>query len=181
VWTFITKDIKHSPSRAKDVAEEFLQGTSGMLQSTARRDTTAVAKRVAENALGAGVTHGAASSKVYGITRKQNTCSNASCSSTPKPEPPPPQAAQAGQVLTQDSDVLDLSNTFVVGSGSKYAGGTTDANGTATKARATSAPPQVSSLRPGHASMHLLQQEAGSELLLRSTVPSEPFDAISLA
>lgn len=35
VWTFITKDIivyKHNASRASDVAEEFLQGTTGMLQ-----------------------------------------------------------------------------------------------------------------------------------------------------
>ncbi len=52
----------------------------------------------------------------------------------PQPEPPAPQAAQAGQVLTQESAVLDLSNTFVVGAGAKYAGGTTDATGTATKA-----------------------------------------------
>lgn len=56
----------------------------------------------------------------------------------PAPEPPaieppapePPAAAQAAQALTQESDVVDLSNTIVVGSGSKYGGGTTDPNGT---------------------------------------------------
>jgi periplasmic protein TonB len=52
----------------------------------------------------------------------------------PQPEPAAPQAAQAGQVLTRDFAVLDLSNTFVVGAGAKYAGGTTDSTGTATKA-----------------------------------------------
>ena len=52
----------------------------------------------------------------------------------PTPEPPPPQAAQAGQVLTQDSNLLDLSNTVVVGSGAKYAGGITDANGKSARA-----------------------------------------------
>lgn len=56
----------------------------------------------------------------------------------PRPEPPepksaaatPPAAAQAAEALTQEHDVVDLSNTIVVGSGAKYGGGTTDPNGT---------------------------------------------------
>lgn len=63
---------------------------------------------------------------------------------TPKPVPPtpdpqpeltpaPPAAAQAAQALTQE-DVVDLSSSIVVGSGSKFAGGNTDPAGTSTRA-----------------------------------------------
>lgn len=53
----------------------------------------------------------------------------------PKDEPPPPPAAaQAGAVMTQEpakDEPVDLTgNTFVTGSGSTYAGGTTSAQGT---------------------------------------------------
>lgn len=52
---------------------------------------------------------------------------------TPEP-PPPPAAAQAGEVLDAKSDVVDFGDTMVVGSGSAYAGGTTDSQGTSTTA-----------------------------------------------
>lgn len=46
--------------------------------------------------------------------------------------PPPPPAAEAAQVLSapDDSEVVDLSNTIVTGSGQNFAGGTTQAGGT---------------------------------------------------
>jgi protein TonB len=48
---------------------------------------------------------------------------------------PPPAAAQAGQVLAAtDDDVVDLSDSVVVGAGQAYAGGVTEANGTAAHA-----------------------------------------------
>jgi periplasmic protein TonB len=50
------------------------------------------------------------------------------------PPPPPPTPAEAAKVLTADPDpngkVEDLTNSFVTGSGSTYAGGTTSADGT---------------------------------------------------
>ena len=54
---------------------------------------------------------------------------------TPPPEAaPPPQPAQAAKVLTSDPEPnegpVDLTNTFVTGSGSTYAGGTTSSEGT---------------------------------------------------
>jgi periplasmic protein TonB len=50
-------------------------------------------------------------------------------------EPPaPPAAAQAGQVVTAADDIVDFGDTVVVGRGDSYAGGTTEANGTATHA-----------------------------------------------
>jgi protein TonB len=68
----------------------------------------------------------------------------------PKEAPPaPPAAAQAGAVMTQDPDPnepVDLTNSFVTGSGSTYAGGVTQTNGTSTtavrnmNARATGVP-----------------------------------------
>ncbi|MGC4088110.1 MAG: hypothetical protein QM756_09465 [Polyangiaceae bacterium] len=53
------------------------------------------------------------------------------------PQPPaatPPAAAVAGQVLAAADEVADFGDTFVVGKGSSYAGGTTDANGTSKRA-----------------------------------------------
>ncbi|HEY0467401.1 MAG TPA: hypothetical protein VGC79_24545, partial [Polyangiaceae bacterium] len=49
----------------------------------------------------------------------------------PPHEAPAPPAAQAGQVLAAADDVVDFGDSFVVGKGESYAGGTTDANGTA--------------------------------------------------
>jgi len=53
------------------------------------------------------------------------------------PPPPPPAPAEAGKVLTSEPDPdapVDLTNTFVTGSGSTYAGGSTSADGTSKKA-----------------------------------------------
>ncbi|HYQ26565.1 MAG TPA: energy transducer TonB [Polyangiaceae bacterium] len=53
------------------------------------------------------------------------------------PAPPPPAAAEAGKVLTQDPDPnepVDMTDSIVSGSGDRYAGGVTAADGTATKA-----------------------------------------------
>ncbi|WNG33999.1 ferric siderophore ABC transporter substrate-binding protein [Archangium violaceum] len=47
---------------------------------------------------------------------------------------PPPAAAQAAQVATAAPEVVDFGDTFVVGKGSAYAGGTTESGGTATHA-----------------------------------------------
>ncbi|QSQ19459.1 energy transducer TonB [Pyxidicoccus parkwayensis] len=47
---------------------------------------------------------------------------------------PPPAAAQAAQVATAAPEVADFGDTFVVGKGSSYAGGTTESGGTATHA-----------------------------------------------
>lgn len=64
-------------------------------------------------------------------------------------EPPPsaaPAAAQAGRVLAAADDVIDFGDSFVVGKGDNYAGGTTETNGTARhavqdlEARISSAP-----------------------------------------
>ena len=52
----------------------------------------------------------------------------------PTHEPPAPAAAQAGQVLGTAEDVVDFGDEFVVGKGSNYAGGLSEANGTATHA-----------------------------------------------
>lgn len=55
----------------------------------------------------------------------------------PQKEAPVAAAAQAGAVLTQESkpdDPVDLTNSFVTGAGTAYAGGTTMAAGTATAA-----------------------------------------------
>lgn len=53
---------------------------------------------------------------------------------TPPPQAPPPQPAEAAKVLTSDPQPnegpVDLTNTFVTGSGSTYAGGTTSSEGT---------------------------------------------------
>ena len=53
---------------------------------------------------------------------------------TPPPEAAPPQPAEAAKVLTADPQPdegpVDLTNTFVTGSGSTYAGGTTSSDGT---------------------------------------------------
>lgn len=53
---------------------------------------------------------------------------------TPPPEAAPPQPAQAAKVLTSDPQPnegpVDLTNSFVTGSGSTYAGGTTSSEGT---------------------------------------------------
>jgi protein TonB len=49
------------------------------------------------------------------------------------PPPPPPAPAEAAKVLTSDPDPngpVDLTNTFVTGSGSTYAGGSTSSQGT---------------------------------------------------
>jgi len=65
------------------------------------------------------------------------------------PPPPPPAAAQAGKVLTQEPDPnepVDLTNSFVTGNATTYAGGVTQANGTSAapiynpNARATGVP-----------------------------------------
>lgn len=49
--------------------------------------------------------------------------------------PPPPAAAQAGKILTDDSDVADFTGEgFVTGTGDSYAGGRTMAAGTGTVA-----------------------------------------------
>lgn len=54
--------------------------------------------------------------------------------SAPPPEPAVAQPAEAAKVLTAEPNPnegpVDLTNTFVTGSGSTYAGGTTSANGT---------------------------------------------------
>jgi protein TonB len=54
------------------------------------------------------------------------------------PAPPPPAAAEAGKVLTQDPDPnepVDLTaDGFVTGTGDRFAGGVTAANGTSTNA-----------------------------------------------
>jgi protein TonB len=47
---------------------------------------------------------------------------------------PPPAAAQAAPVLAAAEDVVDFGDTFVAGKGASYAGGFTEANGTATQA-----------------------------------------------
>ncbi|MCY1023539.1 energy transducer TonB [Pyxidicoccus sp. MSG2] len=47
---------------------------------------------------------------------------------------PPPAAAQAAQVATAAPEVVDFGDTFVVGKGTSYAGGTTESGGTATHA-----------------------------------------------
>jgi periplasmic protein TonB len=52
---------------------------------------------------------------------------------TPKDAPAPLAPAQAAQVLTQEADPtepVDLTNTFTVGDGSTYGGGTTSSTGT---------------------------------------------------
>lgn len=49
-------------------------------------------------------------------------------------EAPAAAAAQAGQVLTAADEVVDFGESFVVGKGTTYAGGVTEANGTATNA-----------------------------------------------
>lgn len=53
---------------------------------------------------------------------------------TPPPEAAPPQPAEAAKVLTADptpsEGPVDLTDTFVTGSGSTYAGGTTSSEGT---------------------------------------------------
>ncbi len=54
--------------------------------------------------------------------------------STPAQSAPPPAAAQAGQVLTAAADIVDFGDTFVAGKGASYAGGVTQAGGTATHA-----------------------------------------------
>jgi len=59
--------------------------------------------------------------------------SAAPAESEPQPHEAPPSAAEAGQVLAAD-DVVDFGETFVVGRGSRYRGGTSDANGTSTVA-----------------------------------------------
>jgi periplasmic protein TonB len=49
------------------------------------------------------------------------------------PPPPPPQPAEAAKVLTAEADPnapVDLTNSFVTGSGSTYAGGQTSSTGT---------------------------------------------------
>jgi len=65
------------------------------------------------------------------------------------PPPPPPAAAQAGRVLTQEPDPnepVDLTNSFVQGNATTYAGGVTQAGGTSNtavynpNARATGVP-----------------------------------------
>jgi protein TonB len=67
----------------------------------------------------------------------------------PEPTPAPPAAAQAAQVLAQN-DVVDLSNSIVVGSGAKYGGGTTDSSGTSARAvRATGAKDVGGGVTPG--------------------------------
>ena len=51
--------------------------------------------------------------------------------------PPPPAAAAAGAVVTKEPDPnepVDLTNTFVTGPGTNYAGGVTQSNGTSNKA-----------------------------------------------
>jgi periplasmic protein TonB len=72
----------------------------------------------------------------------------------PEPEPvkpaavvpkdaPPPAAAQAGQILAAKEDPnapVDMTNTFVQGTGDNYAGGSTMAKGTATAAVRATAP-----------------------------------------
>jgi protein TonB len=45
--------------------------------------------------------------------------------------PPPPAAAQAGQVLTAPDEVVDFGETVVAGAGDSFAGGVTEAGGTA--------------------------------------------------
>jgi protein TonB len=56
----------------------------------------------------------------------------------PEPEPtaaaPPPEAAQAGQLLAAADEVVDFGDTFVTGDSAKYAGGTTESNGSAAHA-----------------------------------------------
>jgi periplasmic protein TonB len=54
-----------------------------------------------------------------------------------EPPPPPPAAAQAGAVLTKAPDPnepVDLTGGFVTGTGSSYAGGVTEQNGTSESA-----------------------------------------------
>lgn len=48
-----------------------------------------------------------------------------------KKEAPPPVAAEAGKVVTAANDVVDFGDTIVSGSGASYAGGVTEAGGTA--------------------------------------------------
>lgn len=48
-----------------------------------------------------------------------------------KREAPPPAAAEAGKVVTAPSNVVDFGDTFVAGAGTSYAGGVTEAGGTA--------------------------------------------------
>ena len=53
------------------------------------------------------------------------------------PPPPPPAAAKAGAVVTKEADPnepVDLTNSFVTGPGTTYAGGVTQTGGTSNKA-----------------------------------------------
>jgi periplasmic protein TonB len=54
----------------------------------------------------------------------------------PKPtaEAPPPAAAQAAQVLADADEIIDFGDAVVVGKGDRYAGGVTEAAGTASHA-----------------------------------------------
>ena len=52
----------------------------------------------------------------------------------PTHEAPTPAAAQASQVLAASDDAVDFGDSFVVGKGDNYAGGTTESDGTATHA-----------------------------------------------
>jgi outer membrane biosynthesis protein TonB len=49
-------------------------------------------------------------------------------------EAPPPAAAQAGQALTAAEEVVDFGDSFVAGKGESFAGGVTEAGGTAKNA-----------------------------------------------
>ncbi len=64
--------------------------------------------------------------------REQRTAPTPPAPDEATPAAPPPEAAQAGEVLTAEPEpeVIDFGDSFVIGQGASYAGGTTEAGGT---------------------------------------------------